>query len=117
MAPNSITYPEVVPIDGFGRGFFRIAGQVINGPVLVLPTHATPWGGYGETTEILRAKPDIDVLFIGTGAEISHLPEDFRNLLEEAGIGAEPMASASACRMYNILVSEGRRIACALLPV
>ncbi|HAL76885.1 MAG TPA: hypothetical protein DCM70_09750, partial [Rhodobacteraceae bacterium] len=37
--------------------------------------------------------------------------------LEEAGIGIEVMSSPSACRTYNILLSEGRRIAAALLPV
>jgi len=37
--------------------------------------------------------------------------------LEEIGIGVEVMSSPSACRTYNILLSEGRRIAAALLPV
>jgi len=57
------------------------------------------------------------VIFIGTGAEIAHLPADFRTLFDEAGIGVEPMASPAACRTYNVLLSEGRRIAAALLPV
>ncbi|MGR3290096.1 MAG: Mth938-like domain-containing protein [Paracoccaceae bacterium] len=117
MTQNAITYPEIVPIDGYGTGYFRIAGQVIEGPILVLPTHATVWGGFGDTALILAAVAEIDVLFVGTGADIAHLPLDFKTTLEEAEIGYELMSSPSACRLYNIVVSEGRRIACALLPV
>ncbi len=117
MDAQVINYEEVVLIDGYGPGYFRIAGQVIQGAVLVLPTRALPWSGFGDTDNILAAAADIDVVFAGTGADIAHLPEDFRDTLEQAGLGVEPMASPSACRLYNILVSEGRRMACALLPV
>ena len=51
------------------------------------------------------------------GAEIAHVPTEFRAALEEAGIGVEVMNSPAACRTYNVLLSEGRRIAVALLPV
>jgi len=37
--------------------------------------------------------------------------------LEQAGIGVESMASPAACRTYNVLLSEGRRVAVALIPV
>jgi uncharacterized protein len=40
-----------------------------------------------------------------------------RDPLEEAGIGVEIMPSAAACRTYNVLLSEGRRIALAVLTV
>jgi len=50
-------------------------------------------------------------------AEIAHLPVAFRKQLEDAGLGVEAMASPAACRTYNVLLSEGRRVALALLPV
>jgi uncharacterized protein len=59
----------------------------------------------------------IDVLLVGTGAEIAHLPADFRAALEAAGIGVETMNSPAAARTYNVLLGEGRRIAACLLPV
>lgn len=59
----------------------------------------------------------IDVLFIGTGADIAHLPAALRQNLEEAGLGVEAMATPAAARTYNVLLSEGRRIAAALSPV
>jgi uncharacterized protein len=45
------------------------------------------------------------------------VPGGFRAALEGAGMGVEAMASPAACRTYNVLLSEGRRVALALLPV
>jgi uncharacterized protein len=57
------------------------------------------------------------VIFVGTGAEMAHLPPALRSALEGAGIGVEPMNTPAACRTYNVLLSEGRRVALAALPV
>lgn len=117
MRLNEITYSNAVPIDGYGPGFFRIGGKVMRGPVLVFPTGVVAWDGFTDSAAILERAGDVDVVFVGTGAEIAHLPVDFREALEEAGIGVESMASPAACRTYNVLLSEGRRVAVALIPV
>ena len=59
----------------------------------------------------------VDVLFVGTGRQIAHLPEPFRAALDSAGVGAEVMDSPAAARTYNVLLAEARRVAAALLPV
>ncbi len=82
-----------------------------------MPTGVSRWGGFDDTAAVLDTSGDIDVLFVGTGAEIAHPPAGFRNALEDAGIGVETMASPAACRTYNVLLSEGRRVAVALMPV
>ncbi len=117
MRLNEIRYNDSVPIDGYGPGFFRIGGKVTHGPVLVFPTGVSAWDGFDDTAAIIDRATDVDVVFVGTGAEIAHLPASFRQTLEEAGIGVESMASPSACRTYNVLLSEGRRVAVALIPV
>lgn len=117
MRLNEIRYTDSRPIDGYGPGFFRIAGQVVEGPVAVLPTGVAPWGGYADTDTLVAAAAGLDVLFVGTGAEIAHLPPAFRMILEDAGIGVEIMSSPAACRTYNVLLSEGRRVGLALIPV
>ena len=117
MRLNEISYNDAVPIDGYGTRFFRVGGKRYDGPVLVLPTGVAAWGGFDDTATVLAQVADIDVLFVGTGAEIAHPPKDFRTTLEEAGIGVETMASPAACRTYNVLLSEGRRVAVALLPI
>lgn len=114
---SDFTYDQPLPIDGLGPGFFRIGGQVVSGPVLVLSDRVVSWGGYAAHGDIVALAPDIDVLLVGTGPEISHVPADFRAALEAANIGLDMMDTASACRTYNILLAEGRRVACALLPL
>lgn len=117
MRLTEISYDSAQPVDGYGPGFFRIGGKVLRGPCLITPWDAGPWGGLGDTAAPLTLAGRIDVLFLGMGAEIAHAPAAFRSALEEAGIGVEVMNSPAACRTYNVLLSEGRRIAAALLPV
>lgn len=117
MPPNEVTHADIHLIEGYGPGFFRIGGQVFHGPILTQTTGTTGWGGYDDLAPLLALADDVDVLFVGTGAEIAHIPADMRSALEEAGIGVEAMSTPSACRTYNVLLSEGRRVALALIPV
>lgn len=57
----------------------------------------------------------LDVVLLGTGARIRFpRPEVLRPLIE-AGIGVEVMDVPAACRTYNILVAEDRKVAAALI--
>lgn len=114
---TEIAYDSAQPIDGYGPGFFRVGGQVIKGAVLVTAASAKGWDGYEDRDPLLALKDQIDVLILGTGRMIAHPPAELRKALEDAGIGVEPMDSPAACRTYNVLLSEGRRVAVALLPV
>ena len=121
---NEITFEARPPIDGYGEGGFRIGGLVHRGSVLLLPSRMEGWdvAAIGEVTPelcapILAAAGDIDVLLIGTGAEIAHAPREARAALEGAGIGVEAMATGSACRTFNVLLAEDRRVAAALIAV
>ncbi len=117
MRLNEVKYSDAKPIDGYGPGFFRVGGKVFEGALLVLPGGVAAWGGYDETAALVAAAGEIDVLLVGTGAETLHLPAAFRAALEAAGIGVEPMATPPACRTYNVLLGEGRRVGAALLTV
>ncbi len=117
MRLSEISYSSAKPVDGYGPGFFRVDGKVLRGACLITPWDAGGWGGFADTEAPLSLTGRIDVLFVGTGAAIAHVPADFRVLLEAAGIGVEAMDSPAACRTYNVLLSEGRRIALAVLPV
>lgn len=117
MRLNEISYNDAMPIDGYGPGFFRVGGVVFNSPVFVCPTGTIPWGGYEDVDGLIEQADALDILFVGTGVNTAHVPPEFREALETAGMGVEAMASPPACRTYNILLSEGRRIGAALLPV
>ncbi|MFW8592863.1 Mth938-like domain-containing protein [Cribrihabitans neustonicus] len=117
MRLNEVSYSDAEPVDGYGPGFFRIGGKVQTGAVLTSGAGTAAWGGYNDAAPLLALAGSIDVLFVGTGAEIAHIPAGLRQQLEGAGIGVETMNSPAACRTYNVLLSEGRRIALAALPV
>ncbi len=117
MRLNEITFTDALPVDGYGPGFFRVGGEIVEGPLCLSPKGTQPWGGLEDGATLRELAAEIDVLFLGTGAEIAHIPGALRTELEEQGIGVEVMSSPSACRTYNVLLSEGRRVALAVLPV
>lgn len=117
MRLTEVQFDSATPIDSYGPGFFRIAGQVLRGPVLVQAGGAASWGGPDDVATLTALAGRVDVLFVGTGARMMPLPAAFRAALADAGFGVEPMATPAACRTYNVLLAEGRRIAAALLPV
>lgn len=117
MRMTEIDYGRARPIDGYGPGFFRVGGEVHQGALLVTADSVESWGGFEDAATLIALARQVDVLFLGTGPEIAPVPAALRARLEEAGIGVEPMASPSACRTFNVLLSEGRRVAAALIPV
>jgi len=117
MRLNEIVFTDATPVDGYGPGFFRIGSEVFQGSVLTGPKGTTSWQGYSDSAPLLVLAGQVDVLFIGTGAEIAHIPAELRVALEEAGLGIDIMNSPAACRTYNVLLAEGRRVAMAALAV
>ncbi|SFI63334.1 Mth938-like domain-containing protein [Celeribacter neptunius] len=117
MQFNEMPFEDAVPVDGYGPNMFRIAGKAYEGAVLVCGERVIPWGGYTDTEALVEIRDKIDFIIIGTGPEMAHLPKSFRDPLEAAEIGLEPMATPTAARTYNVLASEGRRVAVALLPI
>lgn len=117
MRLNEIVFNDAKPVEGYGPGFFRIGGQVIQGAVIAAPSGTQTWGGFDDIAALEALVADTDVIFIGTGAEIAHLPAGLRARLEDMGVGVEAMSSPAAARTYNVLLSEGRRIALAMIPI
>lgn len=106
-----------LPVDGYGPGFFRVGGQVYRGAVVVEAGSVREWAGLDDPAPLLTLEGKIDVLFLGMGGDIAIPPKALVRALEEKGIMTEPMSSPAAARTYNVLLSEGRRVAAALLPV
>lgn len=110
-------------IERHGPDGFQIAGHIYQSAVLVLPTRVMVWPVddlFAVTDSSLAAVVEhgmIDLVLIGTGARLVRLQNLSRPALKAHGIGFDPMDSASACRTYNILVQEGRRVAAAILPI
>jgi uncharacterized protein len=113
-------------VESYGEGRFRISGQLYRAAVLVFPERTIVWpvSSAGEANlenlePILTAGRTgaVDLLFFGQGRHMSLVPADLRQGLRAAGIVVEPMDTGAACRTYNVLMAEGRRVAAALVPV
>jgi uncharacterized protein len=116
MRLNEVVYNDAEPVEGYGPGFFRIGGKKHAAPLVTGYSGTSPWGGYDDADTLLALAGEVDVLFVGTGDDIAHIPAQLRSALENEGIGVEVMSSPAACRTYNVLLSEGRRVALALMP-
>ena len=110
------TFGDALPFDGYGPGSFRVAGAVHHGALVVHPGGVAAWDGR-DPAPLTSLSGAVDVVLMGTGTEIAHAPGDLRAAVEDAGIGLEVMNSPAACRTYNVLIGEGRRVAAAVLPV
>lgn len=117
MQVSEITYQDGLPVEGYGPGFFRLGGEVFEGDVVVTKTAIRGWGGLDDIDALTALAGEVDVILLGTGAAMTGAPAGLVAAVEAAGIGVEPMASPSACRAYNVLLAEGRRVALAALAV
>jgi uncharacterized protein len=117
MQLNAVDFGKARPIEGYGADFFRLDGAAHPAPVAFAADRVIGWQGYDDPAPLIALAGAIDVLFVGTGPQIAPLPAALRQQLEGAGLGVEIMASDAACRTYNVLLSEGRRVAVALLPM
>jgi len=107
----------------YGSGQVTVNREVYQTSIVVLPeTLITDWQPTAfsaltpEHFERLAAlRPE--VLLLGTGARLRFPRPEITRAVVEAGIGFEVMDTAAACRTYNILMSEGRQVAAALLMI
>lgn len=108
-------------VTGYGAGFVEIDGERHTESILVTPQVDVAAWGVAEF-EALRPEDferlrdfDAEVVLFGTGERQRFPHPRLIASLTNAGVGVEVMDTGAACRTYNILVSEGRRVLAALL--
>lgn len=104
-------------IQSYGASGFRIGNATYATPVLVLPHATVVWSGelsVAALAPLTSADPATEVLLIGTGARHEMLAPELRRALRECGLSVDTMDTGAACRTFNILLAEGRRVAVAL---
>jgi uncharacterized protein len=111
-------------INGYGDGGFRLAGERVEGSVIVFPDRFVAWpvsGLSGVTAEsladVIAASHEVDVLLLGCGREPPLIEPGLRSILRGHGIALDAMDTGAACRTFNILLTESRAVAAALIAV
>jgi len=111
-------------IESYGDGQFRVTGERYRGSVLVLRDRTDPW----PLTDIADLTLDslaplfdrpgwVEVLLLGCGRRLIQPLPTLRAGLRAQGVVVEPMDTGAACRTYNVLLSEDRRVAAALIAI
>ncbi|MFN2644371.1 MAG: Mth938-like domain-containing protein [Burkholderiales bacterium] len=107
-------------ITGYGDDYVSINGARRESNVIVTPSEVRAWSARDFahlTVENFSelARLGVEIVLLGTGARQRFPHRRLTKPLGEAKIGLEVMDSKAACRTYNILVAEERRVALALL--
>ena len=129
QVPGDKTLPtpdalQVQVIRSYGPGRFLIGQQEWRSPVLVTPSATTAWNvarAEELTLDSLAALKDAavptELLVLGCGARAVFIAPEMRAALKAAGLALEVVDTGSACRIYNVLLAESRRVAAAMIPL
>jgi len=105
---------------GYGDDYVLINGERRQTSVIVLPDRVLDW--QVQSFDALRPEDFVfiqqlkaDIVLLGTGARQRFPHPRITAPLAAAGIGVEVMDLRAACRTYNILVAEERKVAAALV--
>jgi uncharacterized protein len=106
---------------GYGVGYVMVNQERYSRSLVVLPDRLiTDWAA--TTFEALAAEHvgalaelGLEIVLLGTGPRLRFPDPAILRPLAEAGIGVEVMDVQAACRTYNILMAEDRKVGAALL--
>jgi uncharacterized protein len=107
-------------ITGYGEGYVMVNGERRSSSVVVLPDRIEQWQAKqfsSLTAEDFAFLKNLgaEIVLLGTGPRQRFPHPSLTAALAQAGIGLEVMDLQAACRTYNILVAEERKVAAALL--
>jgi uncharacterized protein len=107
-------------ISGYGEGYVTVNGIRHESSLVVLPDRVVDWPA--RNFAALSAEDfsfleqfQVEILLLGTGPRQRFPHPRLTAALTRAGVGVEVMDVQAACRTYNILVAEERKVAAALL--
>lgn len=112
---------SALSIHGYGPGWVQIGAEKITHSLIITPQGSRiDWGcaSFEQLTEQhfeQLAQFSAELVIFGSGTRLRFVPPALRQALIERQIGLETMDTHAACRTYNILAAEGRRVVAALL--
>jgi len=118
------TASHLLKIDSYGDKGFSVNGTMHTQSILLFPERLIDWAAHDVSTwviddfhEVFANIPPVEVLLLGTGKQHQFVSPEFKKALKAKGIGADSMDTGAAARTYNILLSEGRRVAALLMAI
>ncbi|CAN5230108.1 Mth938-like domain-containing protein [soil metagenome] len=108
-------------VTAYGEGWIDINAERFAHSVLVFPEApvqswaVTRFDQLDEATLSAAAIDGTELIVVGTGNRQRFIHPRILAALHQRGIGVESMDTRAACRTYNILMAEGRKVSAALL--
>lgn len=113
-------------VESYGEARFRVSGRLYAGSILVFTDRTLALAAadmdaidgalLAPVLEAGRAG-ELELLILGCGKRMALVPAGLRQTLRDAGVVVEAMDTGAACRTYNVLMAEGRRVAAVLIAV
>lgn len=111
-------------IESYGDGAFKISGVVYTAPVIVFPESCfspdyfeADESNFRLLREVFQTSYSPSVLLYGTGKNTSLIPEIEKEFVRQQNCVLDIMNTGAACRTFNVLCAEDRRVAAVLFPV
>jgi len=112
-------------IQSYSKGCFKINGAIYDSPVIVYTDRVEMWNFNKPPSDLVvedfnplfENATELDIVLFGCGASFG---SDTRKLvadLQGKGMVVDLMDTGAACRTYNVLMAEGRRVAAILIPL
>lgn len=108
-------------ITGYSESWISVNHQRFEHSIIVMPEtvindwHVADFDALSNSHFEAIAQHQPEVVLLGTGATHRFIHPKLIAALTDANIAVECMTTDAACRTYNILMSEGRKVAAALI--
>ena len=111
-------------VESYGPGRFRISGTTHAGSILLNPDGVAAWAiddpaalGPDSLDPLTALTPPTEVVLLGCGPRMTLIHSTIRAAWKERGLAVDIMDTGAACRTYNVLVAEDRRVSAALIAL
>lgn len=109
-------------IRSYAPGSVTINDRMYTQSLIVTPDRVVDWppASFNDLSAAhfeMLAELRPEVMILGTGTKLRFPPTSLTRALVEANVGLEVMDTGAACRTYNILMGDGRRVVAALLMI
>ena len=115
---------ELLLIEGYGGGGFRVKERKFDGGMWIYEDAFHPHSvtdvkdlTIDHFDPLLKFESKPEIILVGTGEKMALLPSEVRRAAQEKGLVLEMMDTGAAARTYNILLIEGRQVACFMVAI
>jgi uncharacterized protein len=110
-------------IQSYAGGIFRVSSKIYDSALIVAPHKTMRWESVSSFDDLtlenfkilIDQAHDIDVVLLGTGSRMRFFDPALKAQLSAKGLPIDVMDTGAACRTYNVLMAEGRRVVAAML--